>query len=158
MKPLEDAAILRQILGPGIQVQLVEPIATALADCELFVVLIVFDVNVDLRVNRLNTTPPPPSIDAPFHIADLLQDALGGEAEGVRRAFQTLEQVHPQHGGEVVLPRALIEAELLAFGVQFGLVHQVRGRRVHGQAQPADALVQVVVGELALAVRWRVAD
>ena len=74
----------------------------------------------------------------------------------MRRALQTLEQVHAQHGGEVVLPRALIEAEFLAFGFQFGLVHQVRGRRVHGQAQLADALVQVVVGELALAVRWRV--
>ena len=68
MEPFEDAAILRQILDPGVQVQFVEPIATALADRELFVVLIVFGVNVDLRVN-IN---PPPSIDAVLHIANLL--------------------------------------------------------------------------------------
>ena len=71
-------------------------------------------------------------------------------------AFQALEEVHAQHGRKVVLPRALIEAELLAFVFQCGLVHQIGGRRVHRQGQLADALVQVVVGELALAVRWGV--
>ena len=73
----------------------------------------------------------------------------------MRRALQPLEQIHPQHRREVVLPRALIEAVRLPLLFQLGRVLQVFGGRVHRQSQGADPAMKVVVGELALAVRWR---
>ena len=109
---------------------------------------------------RCRSTPAPfVAVNPRQQVVNLADGALQRQGQGMRRAFQPLEEVRPHHPDQVSFAVLLVEVLPLAGGGQFGQprrVGNIRRGLIDGQPEFADALGQVGIGEAAGQVGGRV--